>query len=97
VLDHGGKECNGTANIDAVVCERNFTRLANGLKGVSEWDSALETGPWTDLQRRKVNDIVNVWVLLEHLVESSFIGNVALVKGWALAADELDAVDDFGR
>jgi len=43
-----------------------------------------------------MNDIVNVWVLLEDLVESGLISHVALVKGRSLAADELDAVDDFG-
>jgi hypothetical protein len=42
-----------------------------------------------------VNDIVNVWVLGEHLVEGSLICNVALVEGRSLAADELNAIDDF--
>ena len=44
-----------------------------------------------------MNDIVNVWVLVKDLVESGFVGDVALVEGRALAADELDAVDDFSR
>lgn len=51
---------------------------------------------WTDLQGGKVNDIVNIWVLFKDLVEGSLISHVALVKGRSLAADELDAVDDFG-
>jgi hypothetical protein len=49
------------------------------------------------LESSKVNDIVNVWVLFEDLVERSFVGDVGLVEGWSLAADELDAIDDFGR
>ena len=44
-----------------------------------------------------MNDIVNVWVLLEDLVECSFVGDVRLVEGWSLAADELNAIDDFRR
>jgi hypothetical protein len=42
-----------------------------------------------------VDDIVNVWVLGKDFVEPSFVCNVAFVKGRPLAADELDAVDDF--
>jgi hypothetical protein len=42
-----------------------------------------------------VDDIVNVWVLGEDLVESSFVCDVAFVKGRPLAADELDAIDDL--
>ncbi|KAH5441296.1 hypothetical protein HBI47_043770 [Parastagonospora nodorum] len=49
------------------------------------------------LESSEVNDIVNVWVLFEDLVERSFVGDVGLVEGWSLAADELDAIDDFGR
>ena len=49
----------------------------------------------TDFQRREVDDIVNVWVLLKHLVECRLICYIDLVEGWSLAADELDAVDDF--
>jgi hypothetical protein len=44
-----------------------------------------------------MDDIVDVWVLLEDLVERGLICDVALVKGRSLAADELDAVDDFWR
>jgi len=44
-----------------------------------------------------VNDIVNVWVFLEDLVECCLICDVALVKGWSLAANELNAVYDFWR
>jgi hypothetical protein len=42
-----------------------------------------------------VDHIVDVWVLLEDLVERGFICHVALVKGRPFAADELDAVYDF--
>jgi hypothetical protein len=44
-----------------------------------------------------VDDIVDVWVLLEHLVERSLILDVKLVELWPLAADELNAVEDFFR
>jgi hypothetical protein len=47
------------------------------------------------LESSKVDDIVNVWVLGEDLVESSFVCDVAFVKGRPLAADELDAIDDL--
>jgi hypothetical protein len=53
---------------------------------------------WTEsayLERGKVDDIVNVWVLGKDLVQRGLVGDVALVEGWPLAADELDAVDDF--
>jgi hypothetical protein len=42
-----------------------------------------------------VDDIIDVWVLLEDLVKGSLICNIAFVESRPLAADELDAVDDF--
>ena len=63
----------------------------NVVKGGIKWQLCN-----ANLQRGKVDDIVNVWVLIKDLVEGSFIGDVALVKGRSLAADELDSVDDFG-
>jgi hypothetical protein len=47
------------------------------------------------LQSGKVNHIVDIWVLLEDLVERGLVCHVALVEGRSLAADELDAVYDF--
>ena len=44
-----------------------------------------------------MDDIVNVWVLSEDLVERCLVCDVAFVEGGSLAADELDAVDDFWR
>lgn len=44
-----------------------------------------------------MDNVVNVWVLLEDLVERSLILNVELVELWLLAADELNAVDDLLR
>jgi hypothetical protein len=44
-----------------------------------------------------VDDIVNVWVLLEHLVERGLILDVKLVELWPLAADELNAVNNLLR
>ena len=42
-----------------------------------------------------MDDVVNVWVLLEHLVERSLILDIELVELWPLAADELNAVDNL--
>jgi hypothetical protein len=47
------------------------------------------------LQCSEVDHIVNVWVLLEDLVEGSLVRDVAFVEGRSLAADELNAVYDF--
>lgn len=44
-----------------------------------------------------MDNVVNIWVLLEDLVERSLILNVELVELWLLAADELNAVDDLLR
>lgn len=49
------------------------------------------------LESGEVDDIVNVWVLGEDLVQRCFVCNITFVKGGSLAADELDAVDDFWR
>lgn len=59
------------------------------------WGCETVVGKWPHLQSRKVDDIVDVWVLLEHLVKRSLICDIALVEGRSLAANELDAVDDF--
>jgi len=42
-----------------------------------------------------VNDIVNLWVLLENLVQLGLLGNVGVVDLWLLAANELNAVCDL--
>ena len=42
-----------------------------------------------------MDDIVDVWVLSEDLVQRGLVCDVALVEGRSLAADELDAIDDF--
>lgn len=47
------------------------------------------------LERGEVDHIVDVWVVVEDLVESSLVCNVGLVEFGPLAADEFDAVDDF--
>lgn len=44
-----------------------------------------------------MNDIVNVRMLVENLVESCLIGDVQLIEGRPLSADELDAVHDLFR
>ena len=49
----------------------------------------------THLQRSKVDDIVNIRVLLEHLIQLLLIGDVQRVVLGPLAADELDAVEDL--
>lgn len=44
-----------------------------------------------------MNHAVNLWVCRKHLVHSRLIGNVYLVKGWSLSAEELDAIEgDLG-
>lgn len=58
---------------------------------------ALAITTCTDLQRRKVDDIVDIWIFLKHLVKCRLVCDVDLVEGWSLAANELDAVDDFWR
>jgi hypothetical protein len=47
------------------------------------------------LQGSKVDHVIDVWVLLEDLVQRSLICDIDLVEGGPLAADELDAVYDF--
>ena len=42
-----------------------------------------------------MNDIVNLWVLLENLVQLGLLGNVGVVDLWLLAANELNAVCDL--
>jgi hypothetical protein len=42
-----------------------------------------------------VDHIVNVGVVVKDLVESSLVADVGLVELGSLAADELNAVDDF--
>lgn len=49
----------------------------------------------THLQRSKVDDIVDVRVLLEHLIQLLLIGDVQRIVLGPLAADELDAVEDL--
>jgi hypothetical protein len=44
-----------------------------------------------------VNNVVNVWVLREHPVKRRFICDITLVKGWSLAADKFNAIDNFRR
>ena len=40
---------------------------------------------------------VNIWVVLEDLVETGFLSDIDVVELWPLAADELDTVDDLLR
>jgi hypothetical protein len=61
---------------------------------VCKWDFARLAD---SLERSEVDDIVDIWVLCEDLVERGFVGDVGLVEGWSLAADELDAIDNFRR
>lgn len=49
----------------------------------------------TYLQGRKVNYAVDLRVLVEDLVQGRLVGDVDIVKGRALARDELNAVHDF--
>lgn len=49
----------------------------------------------THLQRSKVDDIVDIRVLLEHLIQLLLVGDIQRVVLGPLAADELDAVEDL--
>lgn len=49
----------------------------------------------TYLQRRKVDNIVDIRVLLEHLVQLLLIGDIQRVVLGPLAANKLDAVEDL--
>lgn len=42
-----------------------------------------------------MDDIVNVRMVVEHFVQSGLICDIDFVEFWALAADELNAVDNF--
>jgi len=43
-----------------------------------------------------VDDAVDVWVFLKDMVECFLFGDVQAVVVGSFAADELDAVEDFG-
>ena len=47
------------------------------------------------LQGSKVDDIVNIRVILKHLVQGSLVSNVKLVEDRSLSTEKFDAVDDF--
>jgi hypothetical protein len=96
---HGPQETDTSANIDAIVFERDLSRLANGLCHKCERPPVgLLVAVWdVYLERRKVDDTVYLRVGLKDLVECSLIGNVPLMENWSLAADELDTVQgNFG-
>lgn len=42
-----------------------------------------------------MDDVVNVWMLIEHLVESFLVCNIEFIESGSLPADELNAVDYF--
>lgn len=42
-----------------------------------------------------MNDIVNLWVLLENLLQLGLVGDVDVVDLWLLAANKLNAVCDL--
>lgn len=44
-----------------------------------------------------MNNTVDIRVLLEHLIQLLLVGDIAGVELGSLAADELDAVEDFVR
>jgi hypothetical protein len=50
----------------------------------------------TNLQSSKVDNAVNVGVGLKDLVESGWVGDIGLDELGPLAADQFNAVDDFG-
>lgn len=94
---HGAEESDGTTNVDTVVLDRNFARLANSLQCQLALRFLDEEGPRPYLQGGEVYDAVDVWVRIEDLVERSFVGDVGLVVLWALTRDQLKTVDAFFR
>lgn len=42
-----------------------------------------------------MNDAINIRMLLKHFIQSLLIGDIARVELGSLAANELDAVEDF--
>lgn len=59
---------------------------------VVEWDLGALSHC---LQRGEVDDIVDVWVLVEDSVQRLLVRNIDLLVLWSLSADELDAVEDL--
>lgn len=57
---------------------------------VFQWDlAALADG----FEGREVDDIVDVWVLVEDRIQALLIGNVTIVVFGTLAADQFDAIE----
>ena len=54
------------------------------------------TGLSHGFEGREVDDAVDVWVFLKDMVECFLFGDVQAVVVGSFAADELDAVEDFG-
>jgi hypothetical protein len=49
------------------------------------------------LEGSEVDDIVDVWVLIEDLVQCRLVCDVNLIEDRSLAANELDSIDNFWR
>ena len=84
---HGTEKRKCAADIDAVVLERDFAGLANGLARCQYSRPRLFEGRQSHLEGSKVDDAVNGWVLGKHLVNGSFICDVGLVKGRTSTAE----------
>lgn len=104
VLLHRAQETQTAVDIDAVVLERDLTRLPNSLNWSAEaLNNARELSDelshliLTYLECREVDYIVNVRMLRKYLVECGFICNIDLIEVWTLARDQLYAVDNLLR
>lgn len=94
VLLHGLEECDAAADIDAVVLQGNLAGFAYSLGRLSLTIRGHKRQA-VYLQSSEVDDIVNVGVLAKDLVQSGLIADINVVELRSLAADELNAVDDF--
>jgi hypothetical protein len=89
---HGTEERDATTDIDAVVLERDFARLADSLNAVLVGDDGSDRNA-TCLEGSKVNDAINGRVLGKDLIDSLFVCDIELVKGRAATTDQLNAVE----
>jgi hypothetical protein len=82
-----------------IVVERLLAGFTDGLERVQVsigTTTALHMEAGTYLQRRKVDDTVDVRVSFKHLVEGGFVSDIELRELGLLARDQLDAVKGFG-
>lgn len=93
VLGHGLEKSHSAANVDAIVVQRDLSRLADSLYQRQLREEKQDKTVSTNLERSKVNDTVNLGVLLENLLQGSLVCDVHLVQLWPLSCEQLYSVD----